>query len=260
MVGQQREGNDAAVLAEVLARVTRLDGRIGRAEFLSVNAAVENLQVKRVVRKDGQLGDEIADLIVRRFQRGQAQVLLMGGFQHVIRNVAGLGHAEIAVVHRLGDDHRPIGSIPRPDSLVQTILNFQAGKTTAEEMEGAYSEALRDTIERLEQTGSPVITDGEQTKSSFATYPLSGLTNLAPDGVIIPFADGHTRQLPRLTAEPFRYGAHAAIFVKAALEYTKLPIKQAVISASALSLLYPSEPISGFSREAFIEDLIDERS
>jgi 5-methyltetrahydropteroyltriglutamate--homocysteine methyltransferase len=152
----------------------------------------------------------------------------------------------------------PIGSIPRPDSLVQTILNFQAGKTTAEEMEGAYSEALRDTIERLEQTGSPVITDGEQTKSSFATYPLSGLTNLAPDGVIIPFADGHTRQLPRLTAEPFRYGAHAAIFVKAALQYTKLPIKQAVISASALSLLYPSEPISGFSREAFIEDLIDE--
>src|ERR1035441_10156337 len=114
----------------------------------------------------------------------------------------------------------PIGSIPRPDSLVQTILNFQAGKTTAEEMEGAYSEALRDTIERLEQTGSPVITDGEQTKSSFATYPLSGLTNLAPDGVIIPFADGHTRQLPRLTAEPFRYGAHAAIFVKRSEEHT----------------------------------------
>ena len=86
VVGQQREGNDAAVLAEVLARVAGLDRRIGRAEFLSVDAAVENLQVKRVVRKNGQLGDEIADLVVRRFQRGQTQVLLMGGFQDVIRN------------------------------------------------------------------------------------------------------------------------------------------------------------------------------
>jgi 5-methyltetrahydropteroyltriglutamate--homocysteine methyltransferase len=33
---------------------------------------------------------------------------------------------------------------------------------------------------------------------------LDGLTALAPDGVVIPFADGHTRQLPRLTAGPFR--------------------------------------------------------
>ena len=52
---------------------------------------------------------------------------------------------------------------------------------------------LGDTISRLEATGSPVITDGEQTKPSFATYPLSGLENLAADGLTIPFADGHTR-------------------------------------------------------------------
>jgi 5-methyltetrahydropteroyltriglutamate--homocysteine methyltransferase len=57
-------------------------------------------------------------------------------------------------------------------------------------------------ISRLEATGSPVITDGEQTKPSFATYPLVGLENLAADGVTIPFADGHTRQLPRLTRGP----------------------------------------------------------
>jgi 5-methyltetrahydropteroyltriglutamate--homocysteine methyltransferase len=64
-------------------------------------------------------------------------------------------------------------------------------------------------ISRLEATGSPVITDGEQTKPSFATYPLVGLENLAADGVTIPFADGHTRQLPRLTRGPFCYGVHA---------------------------------------------------
>src|SRR3984885_13829608 len=152
----------------------------------------------------------------------------------------------------------PIGSIPRPASLIEAILSFQEGKTTAKALEAAYSEALRDTIEQFEQSGSPVITDGEQTKPSFATYPLSGLSNLAPGGGITPFADGHTRQLPRLTSAPFRYGVHAATFLQAARRYTTLPIKQAVISASALSLLYPSEPIAGYSREQFLADLIDE--
>jgi 5-methyltetrahydropteroyltriglutamate--homocysteine methyltransferase len=152
----------------------------------------------------------------------------------------------------------PIGSIPRPPSLIQTISAFQAGETSNAELDAAYSEALRDTIAQLAQTGSPVITDGEQTKPSFATYPLSGLTNLAPDGVIIPFADGHTRQLPRLTAAPFRYGVHAASYVEAARRHTELPVKQAVISASALSLLYPAEAIPGYPREEFLADLIDE--
>jgi len=141
---------------------------------------------------------------------------------------------------------------------MEAILSFQAGKASAAILEAAYAEALRDTIERMEKTGSPVITDGEQTKPSFATYPLSGLTNLAPDGVIIPFADGHMRQLPRLTAAPFRYGVHGATFIQAARRYTQTPIKQAVISASALSLLYPSEPIPGYSREEFLADLINE--
>jgi 5-methyltetrahydropteroyltriglutamate--homocysteine methyltransferase len=152
----------------------------------------------------------------------------------------------------------PIGSIPRPASLIEAILGFDGGKTTSAALDAAYSEALRDTIEQFEQSGSPVITDGEQTKSSFATYPLSGLTNLAPDGVIIPFADGHTRQLPRLTAAPFRYGVRAATFLQGARRFTCLPIKQAVISASALSLLYPSEPIAGYPREEFLADLVDE--
>ena len=152
----------------------------------------------------------------------------------------------------------PIGSIPRPISLIQAIVASQAGQLSGAALEDAYVEALRDTIERLEKTGSPVITDGEQTKPSFATYPLTGLTNLAPEGVTIPFADGHTRQLPCLTAGPFRYGVHVAGYVEAARRLTKLPIKQAVISASALSLLYPAPGISGYPRGEFLADLIDE--
>jgi 5-methyltetrahydropteroyltriglutamate--homocysteine methyltransferase len=152
----------------------------------------------------------------------------------------------------------PIGSIPRPAPLLHAMAAFQAGKLSPAALEDAYASALRDTIDRFQQTGSPVITDGEQTKPSFATYPLAGLSNLAPDGATIPFADGHVRQLPRLTAAPFRYGVHAAGYVETARRYTQLPVKQAVISASALSLLYPSTEIQGYSREAFLADLIDE--
>ena len=151
-----------------------------------------------------------------------------------------------------------IGSIPRPASLLQAMVAFQAGKLGNAEMDAAYADAIRDTIQQLEQTGSPMITDGEQSKPSFATYPLAGLENLAPDGVVIPFADGHTRQLPRLTAPPFCYGVHAGSFTEAARRYTRLPFKQAVISASALSLLYPSAGIPDYPREAFLADLLDE--
>jgi 5-methyltetrahydropteroyltriglutamate--homocysteine methyltransferase len=152
----------------------------------------------------------------------------------------------------------PIGSIPRPTGLMQAMRDFAAGRIGQRELDAASAAALRDTIERFEATGSPVISDGEQTKPSFATYPVAGLDNLAPDGVTIPFADGHTRQLPRLTAGPFRYRMHAAAYLEAARPYTRTPLKQAVISASALSLLYPQGGIDGYSREQFLEDLLRE--
>jgi 5-methyltetrahydropteroyltriglutamate--homocysteine methyltransferase len=152
----------------------------------------------------------------------------------------------------------PIGSIPRSPQLLQAITAYHAKQIPREQLETAYDEALQDTINRLTQTGSPVLTDGEQTKPSFATYPLTGLTNLAPNGVVIPFADGHQRQLPCLSQGPFHYGVHADTYLKRARTYTQRPVKQAVISASALSLLYPAEAIPGYPREAFLTDLIRE--
>jgi 5-methyltetrahydropteroyltriglutamate--homocysteine methyltransferase len=152
----------------------------------------------------------------------------------------------------------PIGSIPRTTDLLVAMSAHAAGKISAGQLKTAEESALHDTIARLEETGSPIITDGEQTKPSFATYPLSGLDHLAPDGVVIPFADGHTRQLPKLIAGPFRYGVHAVTYLKAAQRHAHRPVKQAVISASALSLLYPQSGIDGYSRETFLEDLIRE--
>ena len=152
----------------------------------------------------------------------------------------------------------PIGSIPRPTDLLAAMSAYATGAISREQLHASEDAALRETIARFERTGSPVISDGEQTKPSFATYPLSGLSNLAAADVVIPFADGHTRQLPTLTAGPFHYGIHAVTFLRAAQKYARRPLKQAVISASALSLLYPQGGLPGYPQPVFLEDLVKE--
>jgi 5-methyltetrahydropteroyltriglutamate--homocysteine methyltransferase len=152
----------------------------------------------------------------------------------------------------------PIGSIPRPRELIEGVRAAVEGGISPEELDALYQRALRDTIDRFEATGSPVISDGEQTKPSFATYPLHGLETLAPDGMVIPFEDGHTRQLPRLTGGPFRYTTYADTYLQQAKRYATVPVKQAVIAASALSLIYPEDGIEGYPRERFLDDLVRE--
>ena len=152
----------------------------------------------------------------------------------------------------------PIGSIPRPPELIEGMKGFASGNLSADRMESLFDSAVRDTIRRFEEAGSPVSSDGEQRKPSFATYPIHGADNFGPGGVTIPFEDGHTRQLPVLTRGPFRYATYASGYLDAARKHARTPLKQAVISASALSLLYPPEGIPGYSREAFLDDLVRE--
>jgi 5-methyltetrahydropteroyltriglutamate--homocysteine methyltransferase len=152
----------------------------------------------------------------------------------------------------------PIGSIPRPKYLTDAFSSFSQQQIDEAELSKLLDKALKDTIKSLEETGSPVITDGEQTKPSFATYPINGLQNLAPDGVVIPFADGHTRQLPKIISGPFHYQTYANSYFEKARTLTALPVKQAVIAVSAISLLYPPTGIEGYSHEQFIYDLLNE--
>jgi 5-methyltetrahydropteroyltriglutamate--homocysteine methyltransferase len=150
----------------------------------------------------------------------------------------------------------PIGSIPRPLYLLEAVAAMDG---TDPRLEPLYKEAVRDTIEQFEATGSPVITDGEQRKyHNFWTYCVHGLPNAAPDGFKIPFAAGHTRRMLRLTGAPFRYQRYADSYLDLAQQYAHRPVKQAVISPSALSLMYPDEDIPGYSREQFIQDLLHE--
>ena len=149
----------------------------------------------------------------------------------------------------------PIGSIPRPLPLVEALKEMDCDDP---ELDPLYQEAVLDTIKRFEATGSPIISDGEQRKfHNFGTYCIEKLPNLAPDGFKLPFLS-HTRLWPRLTAGPFRYSEFAYTYLEFAQRHAHVPVKQAVISPSALSMMYPADGLPNYSRSHFIDDLLGE--
>lgn len=152
----------------------------------------------------------------------------------------------------------PIGSIPRPPELIRAIAEFNAGRLAQADVDAAYEAAVADTVARFEATGSPVITDGEQRKThNFASYCVEGLPNFAPDGFRLRFVH-HDRLWPRLTAGPFRFLHKGADYLEDLQRRTTRPVKQAVISPSALSLFYPGHDIEGYDRHSFLDDLVNE--
>jgi len=160
-----------------------------------------------------------------------------------------------------------VGSLPRPMKLQDALKDYDAGTITHEQLIREQDTACRDSIQRMEATGAPIVSDGEQRASSFATYPLTdtlagtGLAdNLAADGQYFAiFTDGHHRQLPRLTGGPFRYKTYAADYLEQAMKMASKPLKQAVIAPSMLALLYPLDgEVAGYTREQFLDDLVDE--
>jgi len=160
-----------------------------------------------------------------------------------------------------------VGSLPRPARLQQMIGDYDSGEVTFEALAAEQDAACKDSIERMEATGAPIVSDGEQRASSFATYPITdtlagtGLAdNLAADGQYFAiFDDGHHRQLPRLTGGPFRYKTFASDYLSKSMPYATKPMKQAVIAPSMMSLLYPLDAeVAGYSREQFLADVCDE--
>jgi methionine synthase II (cobalamin-independent) len=161
----------------------------------------------------------------------------------------------------------PVGSLPRPMTLQQAYAAYDKGEIKKADLEREQDAACLDSIKRMEATGAPIISDGEQRMSSFATYPLTdtlagtGLADhLAGDGQYFAiFTDGHHRQLPRLTGGPFHYKTYAQEFTAKAVKMATKPLKQAVIAPSMLALLYPLDgEVKGYSRDAFHADLVDE--
>jgi 5-methyltetrahydropteroyltriglutamate--homocysteine methyltransferase len=114
----------------------------------------------------------------------------------------------------------PIGSIPRPLALIDALKTTDGADPRLDPL---YEAAIRDTVKNF----------------------------------VIPFVS-HTRRWPRLVSGPFRYRRYADDFLDVARRYTQLPIKQAVISPSALSLMYPAEGLVSYAREDFLDDLLYE--
>ena len=160
-----------------------------------------------------------------------------------------------------------VGSLPRPMKLQEAIADYDAGKITKADLKVFQDAACEDSIKRMEATGAPIVSDGEQRVSSFATYPLAdtlagtGLADhLAGDGQYFAiFTDGHHRQLPRLTGGPFKYKTYASEYLTEAMKMAHKPLKQAVIAPSMLYLLYPLDgEVEGYTREQFEDDLVNE--
>jgi hypothetical protein len=93
-----------------------------------------------------------------------------------------------------------VGSLPRPMKLPEAYKAYDEGSITFEQLQAEQAAAAEDSIKRLEETGEPIVTDGEQHESSFATYPITytlagtGLADhLAGDGQFFAiFDDGRS--------------------------------------------------------------------
>jgi methionine synthase II (cobalamin-independent) len=161
-----------------------------------------------------------------------------------------------------------VGSLPRPLALQEAYAAYDAGSISKEDFVKAQDKAVVDSLKRMSQTGEPLITDGEQRASSFATYPITDTLNgtgladgLAADGQYFAiFDDGHHRQLPRLVKGPFKYKTYQyENFAKSQPFADGHALKTAVIAPSMLYLLYPlKDEIPGYPKSQFVDDLVDE--
>ncbi|CAF1100452.1 unnamed protein product, partial [Didymodactylos carnosus] len=160
-----------------------------------------------------------------------------------------------------------IGSIPRPDGLIQANVGYENDVVSLEKLQQMQLKAIEATIRELDVTQSEVLTDGEQTKPSFLTYPIYDLVNdcytFDDKCFQLTFSDGHKRTLPRLIKAPFHFATYAYRYLNVAKQFTSKPIKQAVITASALSMVYSPillsmGAIENYTREQFLVDLYNE--
>ena len=163
----------------------------------------------------------------------------------------------------------PVGSLPRPSWLQQAYAEYDAGQITRDQLEAEQDKAVADSIEHLEATGAPIISDGEQRWSSFATYAitdtLAGHRAGRPPGRDrrAVFRDLRRRAQPAAAAADRRpvpvQDLRRATRWPSRSRLAHKPMKQAVIAPSMLALLYPlDDEIPGYTREQFEADLVDE--
>jgi methionine synthase II (cobalamin-independent) len=79
----------------------------------------------------------------------------------------------------------PIGSIPRPVELIDALARKDSDDPSLVPL---YEAAVRDTIERFEATGSPIVTDGDRVLEAARYIPVAQLRTTDDCG-FSPFSD-----------------------------------------------------------------------
>lgn len=153
-----------------------------------------------------------------------------------------------------------IGSIPRSQALIDAYHKYMLAELDLSALNELAEQETIKVIHELEALGCSVISDGEQRKfDGFAHYCLHNSSAYSKQGLTVTFSDGHKRIFaPHLQVPPFKYEYSADEFLKFALQHANVPVKQAVISPSMLSLVYPAKGIANYSHEQFISDLIEQ--
>src|SRR6476646_5709713 len=111
-----------------------------------------------------------------------------------------------------------IGSIPRPAELIEAVEQNSSDDRTLDPL---YEAAVRDTVERFEATGSPVITDGEEVPQLLDLL-RARLAEHCPRRLQDPICGRHTRRMPVLTRGPFRYKRYADSYLDVAMCYANM--------------------------------------
>jgi len=136
------------------------------------------------------------------------------------------------------------------------MQHFATGRLSRDQFARLQDAAIQTPSGASRQTESPVITDGSRrnpasprirSTGSRTSHPTASLSLSPTDTLAAPPADRRpsATDVRRLIPRERPSARH-------------VPVKQAVIAASALSLLYPEDGIEGYSREAFLKDLVRE--
>lgn len=153
-----------------------------------------------------------------------------------------------------------IGSIPRRQNLIDTYKQYQRGDVDYQTLNKLAEDESLQVMRDLEALGCSVISDGEQRKfDGFAHYCLHNSPSFSKEGLIVDFSDGHKRVFaPHLKRAPFKYEQTADEFLAFSIKHAAVKVKQAIISPSMLSLVYPPAGLEGYSHEEFMADLIQQ--
>lgn len=73
-----------------------------------------------------------------------------------------------------------VGSLHRPQELVDARTQFRAGLLGAQEYQAIEDSAVNDALALQEDVGLEVLTDGEIRRDSFMDFFVSGMSGLTP--------------------------------------------------------------------------------